>query len=662
MTTLIPKFQQIATGAVNRPINEKLSEWVSVSDFIPLGTDTAATDCSPFFQAAIDYCMKQYDPTETTMNGNNFNFITQQKTLWVPIGRYRLETTLNMSFRNQIELVGENEWNSILWWQGALDGMVIDARCSSYVTMRNFTIDGGFKALTYIYCAGNGVNAAGSKGNVTGNYFGYIMFWNQKGNLNPPFIDFEDQYNPLTAMLNTITIEPVDTFFNSMDDSVIEFCRFAPNSLNNFYAIGISSSANTITECAFFSANGVLCYNGAQFWMSDCVGSMYAPSVQDALHNHALIKFNFNAGGGSIFRGIELHHCYLESQDYYGNSHSVKLAYWAQGNVVSAQDEGVATMLVNGGTYGGTSVPGANYTYIDIQANRRANIQLINVTLQGPPKLYIYAPDSSVAIEDHSFAFSGFSLDTQTFQIIEAKSVTHKYQTPEFQVEGAVVPDVSVFVGDVDLPAQLKFLTLDEALQFVSNSKGNVTVYLEQDDTVSIGGTINCNLGIALNGFTLTVNAFIFNKGAITISNNFINNTRSGTVISSAKNIINTGQLTIKNCSLNNAVINGNGTILFSNVNFVGTASSVLNNEAGRIVIDSDTCTFSGTDYVVDLGSKYGSVAVKSATNALPTTGLWMKGTNAEFSSPSTGSPNMYWATANGIGAAANWAHSGNLT
>jgi hypothetical protein len=639
-----------------------LREWVSVTDFIPLGTDTAATDCSPYFQAAIDYCMKQYDATETTMNGNNFTYITQQKTLWIPIGRYRLDTTLNMSFRNQIQMVGEDEWNSILWWQGATDGMVIDARCSSYVTMRDFTIDGGFKALTFIYCAGNGVNAVGSKGNVTGNYFGHIMFWNQKGNLVAPYVDYQDQYNPLTAMLNTITIEPVDTFFNSMDDSVIEFCRFSPNSLNNFYAIGISSSANTITECAFFSANGVLCYNGAQFWMSDCVGSMYAPSVQDSLHNHALLKFNYNAGGGSTFRGIELHHCYLEGQDYYGNSHSVKLAYWAQGNVVSAQDEGVVTILVNGGTYGGTSVAGANFTFIDIQANRRANIQLINTTLQGPAKLYIYAPDSSVAIEDHTFALTGFPLDTQTWQIIDINSVTHKYQTPEFQVEGAVVPDVSVYVGTIDLPGQLKFLTLDEALQFVSNTKGNVTIYLDQDDTVSIGGTINSNVGIALNGFTLTVNAFIFNKGALTISNTFVNNTRGGTVISSAKNIINTGQLTIKNCSLNNAVINGNGTILFANVDFVGTASNVLNNEAGRIVIDSDTCTFTGTGYIVDLGSKYGDVNVKSATNVLPTTGLWMKGTKAEFSSPSTGAPNQYWATANGIGSAANWAHSGNLT
>jgi hypothetical protein len=33
MTTLIPKFKQPATGAVNRPINEKLNEIPSLSDF-----------------------------------------------------------------------------------------------------------------------------------------------------------------------------------------------------------------------------------------------------------------------------------------------------------------------------------------------------------------------------------------------------------------------------------------------------------------------------------------------------------------------------------------------------------------------------------------------------------------------------------------------------
>lgn len=648
-------------GATLQTVQTKLEQYVSVKDFIPLGTDTETTDCAPYFQAAIDYCMKQYDPSETTQNGNDVTYMGEQKTLWIPVGRYSIGSTLNMSFRNQIEMVGEDQWNSILWWTGAVDGMVIDARCSSYVTFRNFTIDGNFNAQTFIYCAGNGNNAPGSKGNVTGNYFGHLYFWNQKGNLTPPYVDYTDQYDPLTAMLNTITVDTSATYYNSMDDSVIEFCRFAPNSLNNSFCIGISSSANVIRECQFFAANGVLCYNGAQFWMSNCIASNYAPETQDSQHNHALLKFNYNSGGGGRFTDIELHHCYMESLDYYGNGNSAKLAYWAQGNVVNPEDEGVLNLLVNGGLYSGTAIA-TNYTYIDIQERRRANIKLINATVQGVSKLYVYTPDSAVEINDQSFSLTGFPLDTQTWQVSAYQSLRHKYQTPEFQVEGASVPAVNVTVGTTDYPGQLKFLSLDEALAFVSDCKGAVSIFLDQNDTVTRGGTINGNVAIALQGFTLDINASLVNRGNLTIRNSFANNTRGGTVASTTKYLSNLGNLTIQDCYVDNVVENDNGTVSLFNVEFSGTASSVLNNNAGKVVVDSDTCTFSGSGYVVDLGPKYGDAVLKSAAGSTPSTGLWMRGTRLEFTNPALGFPNQYWATANGIGSSANWGDSGNLT
>jgi len=52
MTTLIPKYDEGATGAVNRPFNQKLQETISVLDF---GADpTGANDSTTAIQAAID--------------------------------------------------------------------------------------------------------------------------------------------------------------------------------------------------------------------------------------------------------------------------------------------------------------------------------------------------------------------------------------------------------------------------------------------------------------------------------------------------------------------------------------------------------------------------------------------------------------------------------
>ena len=74
MTTLIPKFQQTNTGAVNRAINLKLAETVSVLDF---GADaTGATDSTTAFNNAIATGRKVIVPSGTylvadvTVNSN----------------------------------------------------------------------------------------------------------------------------------------------------------------------------------------------------------------------------------------------------------------------------------------------------------------------------------------------------------------------------------------------------------------------------------------------------------------------------------------------------------------------------------------------------------------------------------------------------------------
>ena len=57
MTTLVPKFQQPLSNAVNRPINLKLQETVSILDFIPasvIASGTATTACDSYIQNALN--------------------------------------------------------------------------------------------------------------------------------------------------------------------------------------------------------------------------------------------------------------------------------------------------------------------------------------------------------------------------------------------------------------------------------------------------------------------------------------------------------------------------------------------------------------------------------------------------------------------------------
>jgi hypothetical protein len=77
MTTLIPQYDQGATGAVNRPINLKLAESVSVLDFGAVGNGTA--DDTASIQAALNSGNSIYFPqgytfgisSELTLSTNN---------------------------------------------------------------------------------------------------------------------------------------------------------------------------------------------------------------------------------------------------------------------------------------------------------------------------------------------------------------------------------------------------------------------------------------------------------------------------------------------------------------------------------------------------------------------------------------------------------------
>jgi len=130
MTTLIPKFDfkdggATPTGAINRPINEKLSEVISVLDF---GADsTGLTDSSTAIQNAVNYAAGApvYFPTGTYVIGTSV----------------RWETTAQ--FAPAIKLYGDGSGKTII------DNRVTSGSCfvSQSTTSNNFQLEGYIRDL-----------------------------------------------------------------------------------------------------------------------------------------------------------------------------------------------------------------------------------------------------------------------------------------------------------------------------------------------------------------------------------------------------------------------------------------------------------------------------------------------------------------------------------
>jgi hypothetical protein len=87
MTTLIPKYDLVQTGSVNRPINLKLAETISVKDFGAVGNGT--TDDTDAFNNALD--------AVSTLGGG---------VVYAPPGQYRL--TSRITIPTSVKLMGLN--------------------------------------------------------------------------------------------------------------------------------------------------------------------------------------------------------------------------------------------------------------------------------------------------------------------------------------------------------------------------------------------------------------------------------------------------------------------------------------------------------------------------------------------------------------------------
>lgn len=603
---------------------------VNVKDFGAKGDGIA--DDTDAIQAAIDYAIKQYDPTETTQDVNNVDYYWKQTAVYFPKGKYQILTTLNLSFRNHFTVFGEDKFNTSIWYNppAATGGIVIDARASSWATFKNFQINLGFKARTGIYCAGTGTVAPGSKGNVTENTFRDLMFWAQQGDLVPTN-DYPDTYDPLDAMLCVYTTEG-NPGYDSMDDSVIENCLFSAQSLNNGFAIATSSGYNKITGCHAFTANGMLLGNGAAFTLSDSTFVLYGPDTEDATHNHAMIKYSPE---DTLISNIYVTNCYLESNNYYGTPWGAKVAYYLQSPTPPIPDlQSRPRMSFRGGLYSA----GKNDQFLfDIQANRRATINIYDVDLQGDNEAVIFAPDSSVSIYSKNTASSTSSGTYQTWLPIAYNSLNLHYDNPDWSISGASVPNAEINVTSTNYASGLDFFDMDAALAVCSTTNGNVTITLQKNATITRPITLRSNITVALNGYSLTVNAFVYNEGSLTITNIPGSATQGGSLLSATNAILNYGSLKVTNTTMTSAVDAKSGVASFSRVAFDGSVDNIVLSDDAQVYIDGTTSTYVGSGNIVYINTNIGKAVVRNATYAPPGTGSWRVGTVVEAITPVTG-------------------------
>lgn len=592
------------------------------------------TDNAAAINNCFKYCIKKYDPTKTVMDGNNFTYRGKQLSPTIPSGIFLVNSTLDLSYSNDWAVKGGGR-SSVIRWGGAINGMIFDVRASSYGSMSNLVIDGAHKALTFIQWSGTGTYAPASKGNVTANIIHGIHFWNQvayKGTLN----------NPLACMLNTICIDNPATFYNSMDDSEISSCRFSSNELNYGFGLGISSSAISVNDCQFFTASSVLALNGANFYMNNCMNSLYSG---DGSQINAIVTL---ADGGR-YGAIELHGCYLESNDYYASGDTARM-FVCQGS----QQTRVNNISVFGGLY---STQVNNAIMVSLHGNVAGAINILYPSVQENKVGFIYAPKCFVTIKVNSGRTeAGEETDeVGSWLVTEAKGRDIEMSTPDYTVKGSTLSGVltTATVGNVSIPHNLEFFSLADAVNYVGDSK-SVEIYVTKDTVVSgqsTGGELTINGGgrvINCAGFTVT------DSSKVTIINAHLTVQSFG--------LINNGVLVLQGCTIDGpARINNGGKVVIGGASTVTTTGGVTCNNDGKVTLELDTCTFQGGNTVVTKGT-LGACLLMSTTGTLPITGGWERGTEFKKASPTAGEANMYYATTTGVGVAAAWRANGTLS
>lgn len=292
MTTLIPKYDQNSTGAVNRPFNEKLNEFVSVLDF---GADsTGATDSSTAFT----------------------NALATGKAVFVPKGIYKASFT----FPNGQILYGEGSRNCsvIIPPSGATYVIKFNSASSSlqHCVIKDLSIENSNNVSN---CYGIWVNGTDYTSICDNNYFENLYIYNFNINI----------YVTGRLILNTFINVELDTATTKCmsvlsDTSNFAFntnqfitCRFL-NAQQEGFRLGGLSLSNNFLNCDFETNNlsqtsgiaGVYFEEAEMITFQNCYFENNGASVSVDTGNYLNNSFGLHAKG-SIVANLKIDGCWM---------------------------------------------------------------------------------------------------------------------------------------------------------------------------------------------------------------------------------------------------------------------------------------------------------------------------------------------------------------
>jgi Right handed beta helix region/Pectate lyase superfamily protein len=270
------KYNPAGAGAQQTTVQDKLRQYVSVSDFIPPGTDTANVNCATWVQAALDYAASIY------------------ASVFFPSGDYRIDSSITLSSATAIQ--GEGIDATVIRYYGTggtaieLTGTALSSKVK--INLSDFALydhGTGVNGINMSYCYYSTLNRLRIYGFTIGISVSHC--WDNEYNFIISENNTQDGFNLSTTDANALT------FFN---------CQGVSNGRAGFYSEG---GRSVLMSGCTWEANtqyGV--------WISG--QSTYRPLSHTLegcyIEGNGSFEVYIDSQGTSIPAGVTIRDCYFE--------------------------------------------------------------------------------------------------------------------------------------------------------------------------------------------------------------------------------------------------------------------------------------------------------------------------------------------------------------